>query len=278
MSGEEPESFIDKISRQQSLVLRVAGGRLLIENAQPDGVDRSKIELNCWWSPSLLGMMEDRIRIGDARHKPITWDEDGFEVVDGDAEDEIGWSLLDCPVELMIHRSEDGWLADNKARSKDDPIIGRFSYSAPIKTSDGVVNQERPTIHAWIALGPENFKFLRDRLTNTEVPDFDLGITVEFPRGTVETGWVKSTVKWDGKEPLPVTGASFVWKRGEWDSDAPRERRWLRKSEPEEHVPPREHVELLQSVSRLETAVTKLTTPVWIAAVAAVVAVFFIRS
>jgi hypothetical protein len=194
MADEEPETFIQKMCREMMLPLRVTGGRIFAENASPDRLDRSVIELKCWWSPGFLASLDTSVLIGDQKHKPLKWGEDGIETPDEEADDVVGWDLHDCAIMLTIYRTEDGWLADNKDRPKDDAIMGFFNYSPPLKSDDGVVNDERPTVHAWIALGPHNFNLLRDRVIATDELDFEVGLEVQFPRGTVDTGGIKTTV------------------------------------------------------------------------------------
>jgi hypothetical protein len=79
-------------------------------------------------------------------------------------------------------------------------------------------------------------------------------------------------VEWDGKGSLPITRSTVVWQRADWNSHADRERKVFHRPEPQEYEPPREHVELLGAVDRLHATMVKLTTPIWIGAVAAVVA------
>lgn len=140
--------------RKVSVPLRPSGGRVFANNAEPNGIDRCSIELKCRWSPSLMGMFDTGIRIGEDKHKPLTW---------------------------------------------------------------------------------------------------------------------------DGKDVLPVTSAVIVWKRAVWDSDADRLRPVHRRAQPKEYEPHREHVELMDAVKRLEANLVKLATPLWIAAIAAVMAVWLSR-
>src|SRR5687768_6641564 len=100
MADEEAESFIEKMCREQSLPLRVVGGRVFLDNADPEKLDRSTIELKCWWRPGFLASLEKGIRIGDDKHKPLKVDDDGEMVVDEEAEEVVGWDLSDCPIVL----------------------------------------------------------------------------------------------------------------------------------------------------------------------------------
>lgn len=279
MSDEADENPTEKLCREKSLPLRAEGGRVFVHSADPSNLARCTIELKCWWSPDLLTMFDSPIRIGDEVHKPFKWDEDGAQVFDEEAENLSGWTLRDCPIMLSLYSVDEGWLAESATKNGGQPILGRLHYYPPAKTADGVVNQERPTITAWVALGRTNFELVRDRLMATETPEFDLGITIEFPRGTVETGPTGSKVHWDGKGDLPVSAVTIVWKRGDWDSDSVRWRHPYRQPEPEPepYEPPREHVELMQRLNRLEAAVLRLATPVWLASAAAVVAVILSR-
>lgn len=278
MADEQTETFIEKMSRELTLPLRTVGGRVFVENAEPDRLNRSIIELKCWYKDWHLIMLDEKIRIGEDKHKPVIVDEYGELFVEEEGEEQTGWSLAQCPIILSIHRVEDGWFADNAARDKDDPILGRFNFSAPIQTSDGLVNDKRAMFFAWIALGEENFGLLRDRLLANETSDLDLGLTVQFPRKALDTGLVDTKVHWDGKGSLPVTDAKIVWKCADWDSKSDAEvrelEREIREPELEEYEPPREHVELMDAVKRLETSITKLFTPLWIVVGAAFIAIW----
>lgn len=277
MANEEHESATDKLTRNVSLPLRAVGGRVFVQNAQGDNTDLCTIEIKCWWSPSLLEMFDTDIRIGDDKHKPLKWDDDGLQVIDEDGEEEVGWSLLDCPIMLTLYRVDEEWLAESATKTDGKLILGRLNYYAPIQTADGVFSKKRPAITAWVGVGNGNFALLGDRLINTETPDFDLGISVNFPSGTVVTSWVDKKVNWDGKGPLFVSDATIVWKRGDWDSDADRQRHVSRKLEPEQHDLSRDDIELLGAVNRLEGAVVKLATPLWLALGAVIIAAILSR-
>lgn len=278
MADDELENFLEQEVRKVSITLRPSGGRVFANHAEPNGIDRCSIELKCWWSPSLMAMFDSGIRIGEDKHKPLTWDDDGQQVMDEDSkEEEIGWSLIDCPIMVSIYRTDEVQLAEGAAKNDGEPILGRLAYYAPIQSSDGVVNDKRPTVTVWVGFGPKNFALLQERLLEKEEPDFDLGIGVAFPKGTVESGWVGKKVNWDGKDVLPVTSAVIVWKRADWDSDADRFRPVRRRAQPEEYEPPREHIELMDAVKRLEANIVKLATPLWIATIAAVMAFWLSR-
>ena len=268
MSEDEPESFIDKMGREKSLPLRVTGGRVLIANATSDALDSSTIELKCWWAQRRFAIYDTSILIGDEQRKPFKWDGDGVQIPDEEAEDITGWSLSECPIMLAIYRVSDDWLSERA----DDRVNGQFRYYGPIKTDDGVVNEERPTIQAWIALGSANFRLIEGRLIDNETPDFEIGLTDEFPRGTVDSGMFDTKIHWDGTDSLPITRATIVWKCGDWNSDDPVSRQLDGWSEPEEYEPSREHNELIASNTRIESMLAKLTLPVWLAAAAAALA------
>ena len=277
MADDEPESFIEKMTREMRLPLDVEGGRVFAHHADADATERCTIELKCSWSPGLLAGFDTHIRIGDDKHKPLSWDDDGVQIVDTEAEEVVGCDLLECPIMLSLYRVDDKWITESAANNEGKPILGRFDYHAPIQTSDGVVNEKRPVITAWAGFGHDNFELLRARLLATENPDFDLGLDVEFPRGTVDAGWVSTKIEWDGKDSIPVLDAVIVWKCGDWDSKTDRLREVFREREPEPYNPPREHVALLHAVNKLEAAIAKLAVPVWLAAAAAVLAAIAAR-
>lgn len=266
---------VSDLDRRVTLPLTVYGGRVFAESATPDKVDGGGIELKCWWQ-DVARIFDLSVVIGNEQHPPAPsrydYDEDAAARSKRREEEETGWRLSDCPVMLTIHRAEPGYFEGNKADERGGPILGQFKYYAPIRASDGVVNDRRPTITAWVGMGGENYRLIRERLLAGEQFDFDVGITARFPEAAVENGWVGRTVHWDGEEPLPITGATVVWRRNDWDADHDRKPSSWRSRQEIEYVPPREHVEVMDVTRRIETALSKLATPLWLAAGAAVLA------
>lgn len=274
IADEEPQTYADELLREVALSLACEGGRVFVQSATGENLESCTIELKCAWSPRLATMFDETIRIGNSKRKPMKWDDDGEEIIDEAEEEETGWSLLDVPVMLTIHSVTSDWIAESASKNEGTPVLGRFIYYEADESGSAY---DRPCVTAWVGLGPTNFNLVRDRLVSTEKPDFEVGLTVRFPRSSIRSSWVGKDVVWDGEGTLPVTGATLVWLRGDWNSESGPEPR-----DPVQPVPirqelPRDHVELLSSISRLEAAIVKLSTPLWIAVAAAIVAVFLAR-
>lgn len=125
---------------------------------------------------------------------------------------------------------------------------------------------KRPTVTAWVPLGSDNFRLLRERLLTDKQFDISVSVTIQFPKGSVKSEALGKSVQWDGKGALPITNAVVVWKRHDWSADFDHKPQGLRHPEPYE--PPREHVEILAATSRVEAGIAKLTTPLWLAVAA----------
>jgi len=265
------EAYWAEQARKISLPLRVEGGRVFIENATADYPDPSRLELACRWTPSMWSLLHNFILIGDQRHKPLKLDEDWIEVVNEEGEYATGWGLSDCAITLTLYRADEHekWVAENAAKNDGKPTCGQFTYYA---ASEGAV---RPGIDARVVLGPRNYEKVRERLLETDAPDFEVSIRVEFPEGSVNEDEIEfKRVTWDGKGRLPILDARIVWNRGDWDTDAWRTREKRRERELEKQVEPSpEHVELMSAVGRLERALARLAIPLWLAVAVAFIAV-----
>lgn len=273
MADKEPESAIQKLNREVWLSLHARGGRLFVDAATAERLERTTIELNCRWA-GVTWLSGLGLRIGDEQHPPLLSSR-RRRALEGETEEvETGWKLRDCPITVNVYEVDEESIAESAAKNNGTPEIGLLKYYERVNTPDGVVNDKRPSLSAYVGVGAETFRFIRDRLLATETPEFELGFNVEFPRGSVERGSMNTKVKWDGNETLPVTDARFVWHRGEWSSDKDDDEE---PSESQEHEPPREHVELLGAVERLQATVAKLTTPIWIAVALALLAIVFRR-
>lgn len=268
MAEGEPESGLARLSREVSLSLAPHGGRVFLHHATPEDVNHSTIELKCWWS-SGFHMLSTSVVIGDEKHKRVA-SRYRYDIVAEYQEEEIGWNLGDCPIMLSLYQVDAKWLTESADKNDGTPVFGQLTYYSPISTDDGVVNDKRPTVTAWVGVGADNFNLIRANLVEGRELAFDLGITVRFPQGSVESGWVDRSVKWDGNGPLPIIDATIVWKRHDWDADHDPE--LIEPCGPEPRVPPREHVELMEATNRLESAVAKLALPLWMA-VATIVAI-----
>lgn len=288
--AEQEETALEALSRDVSLRLSVFGGRVFAHNASLDNLNRSTIELKCWWI-DIRNLFSLSITVGDEKHKPLRDhrdDADEFDADDDDDDDDedrneeqkdeeqIGWRLGECPIMLSIYEVDERWLSSSAEKNNGEPVFGNFTYYPCNQTADGVVNDKRPTVTAWIGMGAENFRLIRERLLGGDRYDFELGITVQFPRGSMHRGWMGREVRWDGKKPIPIRQATLVWMRDDWDADFDKKLDERPSPEPES-VPPCEHAELMQATSRLETALARLVTPLWLTA-AAVIFALFLRS
>ncbi len=284
MSADEPpaeksalSSTLDRMKHEVSLTLTPYGGRVFVEHSDTDRVDHSHIELKCWFSPQLFGL---NVTIGDEVHPRVGFyddegDEEGNE--ETEVETETGWCLSDVPIMLAIYRVDSNWLSESAERNEGSPVLGHFNYYPRVNTSDGVVNDKRPTITAWMGLGAENFALIRQRLLDFKRYDFEIGLTVTFPYGSVESHeFLGRNVSWDGKETLLVKSGVIVWRKEDWSSDYHRKERLVEKKQVKAELPydpPREHLEVVAASGRVENALARLNTPLWIAAGALVVLV-----
>jgi hypothetical protein len=271
---------LDRMKHEVTLVLSPYGGRVFVENADLKRVDQSTIEFKCWFSPDLFGL---DVTIGSEEHPRVTHYED--EEADGgedkSVERETGWRLGDVPVMLTLYRVDEAWLQQSAANNDGSPVLGRFDYYTPANTSSGVVNDKRPTVEAWTCLGADNFALVRERLLDFKKYDFQIGLNVAFPQGTVEShGLLGRSIKWDGESELPVLSASIIWKKEDWSSDFHRKEQLFEKKPSKAELPydpPREHIEVMDATRRIETALGRLVTPLWLAVGALIVMALFRR-
>lgn len=266
--ADEKTGPLDTILRTIMLEFTPLGGRVFAHHAEPGKLDRQTIELKCDATSSWLST-GGQVVIGTEKHPALQRFEDEADRSDGkDAvREEEGWRLSTIPTMISVYEMTDKLLIGASNDKKGSKIIGDFSYNERIQTSDGVVNEKWPTVHAWIGVGPDTFLLLRDSLLQFQRFDFSLGLEVCFPPDAVEPSWIGRRVKWDGKERLNVMSAVIVWKREDWSSDYMEKRRIGPEREVvQPYEAPREHVEVMNAVRRIEGAVARLAVPVWIAA------------
>jgi hypothetical protein len=272
------DPMLDKLERTDSLILRPAGGRVSIGNAGPNHLDPCSIELKCWFSSSATSWFGSVIRIGNETHKPLIWTDDGFQIFDEDSEqEETGWNLRDCPVMVSIHRADTDEFSEISADKGSSPIIGGLRYYPPLHSADGFAVQKRPFVALWARFGQKNFELLVERLLTCDEPDFDIAIEVVWPGGSVEPSWIDKKVTWDGNDQLPILNASIIWRRADWSSDSVRYSPANIRPEVQPYQPTREHVELVQSLKRLENGLSTFVVPMWIAAISAAIAAWLSR-
>ena len=186
------------------------------------------IELKCEAGGSAL-FGDDHVVIGTDKHPVPKMFDDG--------EDEEGertspskrrrvGALEPFPVMVSLYEVDEDWLIESGERNDGKPVFGQFQYHEPIRTDDGVVNEKWPKAFAWVGIGSDTFRLVRDRMLQFEKYDFSLGLEVLFPEGAVESGWMGRNVRWDGKGQLRIrAGATIVWKREDWNSDHQRKER-----------------------------------------------------
>lgn len=273
-------SAIERMMHEVALKLTPYGGRVFVEHADFARLDHCQLEIKCWVSPELFGM---GVTIGDEVHTHVKQykDEDQGREESEEVEMESGWRLSDVPVMLTFYRVDDAWLRKSADEHGGKPLLGQLNYYPRINTDDGVVNDKRPTITAWMSLGPDNFELVRQRLLDFKKFDFEIGLTVEFPKGSViNEGFIGRTIKWDGAEMLPVKSGAIVWRKEDWSADFHRREYLVEKEQPKAEAPydpPREHLELLSASQRIEGAVAKLLTPLWLLAAAVIAYIIFRR-
>lgn len=264
---------LDRMLHEVSLKLTPEGGRVFVDNADSNRLDQCHLELKCWFSPELFSLT---VTIGDEEHPRVKLFEDDEEEDNGkEVETETGWRLSDVPVMLTLYRVDEAWLQDSADKNDGSPVLGHFHYYPRVNTADGRINDTRPSVEAWMALGPDNFALVRSRLLDFKRFDFEIGLTVAFPQGTVDRHEIMGrSVKWDGEGTLPVKSGAIVWRKEDWSPDWHRKERLIEKKQPKAELPydpPREHLETLEVSRRIEAALGKLTTPLWIAAGALVI-------
>ncbi|NIJ65003.1 hypothetical protein FHR20_001934 [Sphingomonas leidyi] len=269
---------LDLMERTVSLEFGVLGGRVFAYHAQGDSPDRQTIELKCEQSGSFL--TGSSVIIGDEHHERVSLfaedEEDGDE--SKPVEMEEGWQLNQITTMLNIHEVDADWIAESAAKHDGKSLVGRFEYFPRINTDDGVVNDKRPSVSAWIGVGPETFRLLRERMLDFKKWDFTIAIEVLFPDGTVEGSFMGRTVRWDGGKPLNVQSARIVWIKEDWSPDFhAKERLAPRPKAGAPYDPPREHLELVSRIERLESQIQKLATPMWAAAVLLLVLIFLMK-
>lgn len=264
------ETFFNTVS----LSLEVYGGRLFAREAAIGGPDRQSIELNCEVGGSWL--FGNEVVIGSDKHPvPPIFDDvtDEGEAV----QEEEGWRLSTIPTVLSLYETDEESLKDSAEKNGGVPVVGRLEYHKAIQTDDGVVNEKYPKVHAWVAIGPDTFRLVRDRLLDFKKYDFSLGLDVVFPVGSVDHGWVGRKTNWDGEGSLAITGTTIVWKREHWNPDVRRLHKIVPSTPKVElpYDPTQEHVELLAGSKRIEEAVSRLLTPLWVLAATVISYVVF---
>lgn len=209
--------------------------------------------------------------LGNEKH-PVPKEFEDDEEDDGKArEQETGWRLTTIPIMLSLYEVNEEWLGKSAEPHDGNPVHGQFSYNPRINTDDGVIDDKWPSVSVWVGVGPETFRLVRDRLLRFQKYDFEIGVTVLFPEGSIEKGWMGATVRWEGTGLLPITEATFVWRREDWSVDYKKRERLV--GPPRDYEPTREHADLLAKLNELHAGMQKITAPLWIA-VAALVGLF----
>jgi hypothetical protein len=261
---EMGERELDKMARTISLNLDPRGGRVFANHATLKDSDPQSIELKCHLDSGFM-MFGTEVIIGEDEHPWHDFfadDDDDQADRHKDREPEKGWRLSSIPVMVTIYKATPDWVCESAAERGGETLAGRLSYAPKMNTADGVVSDKWPTCFVWIALGPEVFRLVRDRVINFEKYDFKLGLSVLFPKEAVNSSWTGRTVRWDGKGNLDVESATVVWSKEDWRSDT-RQPVVPRQAREAAYVAPREHVEVLDGQRRIEAGLKALLIPLW---------------
>ncbi|GFE72380.1 hypothetical protein [Novosphingobium sp. TCA1] len=266
----EAGSRLSDLERSVGLPLRVLGGRVFLETPTSDNLNGSAVELKC----SLTGFTElfhTSIVIGDEKHLALPLFNGDEEQ---DREEEVGWRLSSCAIMVSFRPIDEAALAEMAEKNDGKPIVGRLNYWKPINSGDGVVNDKWPTVTIWVGVGRDNFALLSDAVRRNDLRGVEVGLSIEFPEGSVTSRMVGRKISWNGEGQLPVTSAGIVWKSGDWSSETDS----FQLSKPEkrriEREPSPEHIETMRGINGVREVLNKLMTPVWIAAIAAAVSIF----
>jgi hypothetical protein len=259
----------------------VRGGRLYAHEAEAGKLDRQTIELKCEAGGSLFH--GSSIVIGDDEHpRANPFDDDDDDETDEaranqPVETERGWRLETLHTMVSIYPVDEAWIAESAGRHDGKPIRGLLSYHPAIVTSDGAANEKRPMVSAWVAVGPDTFRLLRDELLSFKDFAFSLSLDLRFERASVTPNWIGRQVAWDGEGSIPVDGMTVLWKREDWSPDF-RRRKARSNTKPDlTPEPSREHSDAMGAAARIEAAVSKLTTPLWLILGALAALLFFHR-
>jgi hypothetical protein len=278
MAESELSKTLDLLERSVSIKFRVLGGRVFAHHAQADNLDRQTIELKCEQSESFLSGAS--VIIGDEHHPRVTMfaddddDQDKKEPVDM----ENGWRLTQIATILTVYQVDAGRIAESAGKHDGKALAGRFEYFPRIRTDDGVVNDGRPSVSAWIGVGSETFRLLRERVLDFKKWDFDIALEVLFPEGAIERSFMGRVVRWDGTKPLNVESARIVWTKEDWAPDFHSKEGLGPKPQADlPYDPPREHLELFGRIERLEQHIQKLATPMWAVVFLLIILIFVMK-
>jgi len=279
--SDDPKPFDDLLSKvTQEFYVR--GGRLYAHEAEAAKLDRQTIELKCEAGGSLFGHGSS-IVIGDDEHPRANPfdddDDDGAEETSSDkpVEMEKGWRLETLPTMVSIYPVDEAWIADSATRHDGKPVRGLLSYHPAIVSAGEAANDKRPMVSAWVAVGPDTFRLLRDELLTFKDYDFSLSLDLRFERANITPNWIGRQVAWSGEGSIAVEGMTVLWKREDWSPDF-RRRKARANTKPEPgSEPSREHRDAMDAAARVEAAVTKLTTPLWLILGALAALLFFHR-
>lgn len=278
----DPSGTLDDLIRDVTQAFYVRGGRVFAHEAEPGKLDKQTIELKCEAEGDFPGLFGTNIVIGTDKHPRanIVGDDDNEAnetQADRPVEEEEGWRLETIPTMVSIYAVDEAWITESAGRNDGEAVRGLLNYHEPVVTNDGMAKNNRPMVTAWVAVGPDTFRLLRDHLLTFKECDFSLGLDLRFPRGIIESRWMGRTVKWDGKGQIPITGMTIVWKREDWSADFRcRKKRSAPATEPV-YEPSREQRDILDASARVEAAVSKLLLPLWLIAGAVLAFLIFRR-
>lgn len=272
----EENCALRDLARKVPQDFRILGGRVFAREAEAGRLDRQTIELKC---EAGSGFMGTEIRIGTDTHPWATFDDDDDDATDDDASaasagrEEEGWRLSTIPTIVSVYPVDEAWIAESAERHDGTALRGMFDYHPAGQSEDA--KAERPMATAWVAVGPDTFRLIRDELLAFKEYSFSLGLDLHFPEVAVENGFMGRTVKWDGNGQVPIVGLTVLWKREDWSPDFRRKRVRPTPARVAIYEPSREQRDLLDASGRIEASVAKLLLPLWLIAGAIVAFLIF---
>ncbi len=269
MEIDKPEGKFEKLLRNKSLTLNPVGGCMFASNATLEQFDRRYIELKCWWRMNAFAAFSKSISVGD--HKNLLA---GSEFENSAVAVPTAWDLKDCPIMLTILPVGEAWAAAEV--DSENPVLGQVSFHLPIQTSDGVVNENRPTVSMWIVMGSQNFDLIGQSLMAGNIKDLVLSVSIEFPIGAVDTGYTGSNIKWDGKNSLPITEAKVAWKFDDWNSEFDQKESANQANDQKIDIQ-QQDVSFFELNKILDSKINTLVIPLWSSVVLLLILLIFSR-
>ncbi|MBS0255807.1 MAG: hypothetical protein JSS36_11530 [Proteobacteria bacterium] len=261
MTDNGMAEIIDEMKRTVTLSLEPQGGRIFAVTSTSTEPSSRYIELKCHlYNESIFQWNE--IIIGSDRHSRHNLFADEFGKLSSEdgqedkIEEEDGWRLSSIPIMISIHKM-------NKNTEYDE--IGFLGYNKKYESDDGLIKNEWPTCNASIYVGENDFETMERGFFEFKEFNYKIGIDVNFSSDCTTSGWGNRVTHWNGLGQLPISRATVVWFREDWSSSF-RRRLFPNNTNPTPiETPSREHSELLEATTRIESAISALKTPLWLA-------------